>query len=147
MRSLPVLTTLVLATPQCDGCGRCCKASPGLFVPEDFGSDLERMREAVSAGRVSIDWWEGDGEIYYLRPATKDGVGEVFHPSWGGACNHLSDAGCGLTYEARPRQCRGLVPGEPGVRDCIEPGADKRDFVAQWEEWSERVEAMGRSLQ
>lgn len=105
------------------------------------------MSSAVRAGRVSIDWWEGDGEIYYLRPATKGGVGEVFHPSWGGECNYLEAAGCGLTYEARPRQCRGLVPGEPDVRNCIEPGAEKRDFVAAWEEWSDRVLAMGSAIE
>lgn len=146
MRPLPILTAPVPATAQCSGCGKCCKAAPGLFVPEDFGNDLSRMREAIAAGRVAIDWWEGE-RVYYLRPATKDGVGYVFHASWGGTCNHLGDAGCGLTYEARPRQCRGLVPGEPGVRNCTEPGADKRDFVAQWEEWSDRVFETGSAIE
>lgn len=143
MRPLPILTAPVLATAQCNGCGKCCKASPGLFVPEDFGNDLSRMREAIAAGRVAIDWWEGE-RVYYLRPATKAMQGEVFDPSWGGECNYLTATGCELTYEARPRQCRGLVPGEPY---CIESGADKYDFVTAWLEWSDRVLETGSAIE
>ena len=129
VRSLPILTAPVLATAQCNGCGKCCKVCWGSSVPEDFGNDLSRMREAIAAGRVAIDWWEGERVYHRVRPRRRCRARCSIRR--GGECNYLTATGCELTYEARPRQCRGLVPGEPGVRNCIEPGAEKYDFVAR----------------
>ena len=141
----PILTAPVLATAQCNGCGKCCKVCRGFFVPEDFGNDLSRMGRLSLLAASRSTGGRASGSTTCVRPRRR--WGEVFDPSWGGECNYLTATGCELTHEARPRQCRGLVPGEPGVRNCIEPGAEKYDFVAAWSGWADRVLEMGGAIE
>jgi len=117
----------------CTPCGgKCCKAIPGIYWPEDFGSDhdevIANVRAAIAAGRTTLDYWEGvtSDDMYYVRPATKGMEGASIDPSEGGECTHLTATGCTLTWTARPAQCRALEP-KPGrsaaARSCEVPPA------------------------
>lgn len=90
--------------------GSCCKTLPGQYAPEDLKETItyDLVKKLLYEGKHSIDWLEGDEEIYYLRPATINGG--MIDPSWGGRCVNLTDDGCSLTEDVRPLQCRMLKP-------------------------------------
>lgn len=110
----------------CKECGgRCCKRMGCHYSPEDFKEiTYESLKKEIEKGFISIDWWEGnpfeneiDDDIdraYYLRIRNKDG--KIVDPSWGGECILLTDDGCPLSYEERPKGARMLEPDEYG---CI----------------------------
>jgi Fe-S-cluster containining protein len=157
VRRLPIIATRATGFAECQGCGSCCKGYPGLYVPEDFGEDIERMAKAIRDGVAQVDRWdftEDDtlGEVYFLRAPTRKSQGRVIDFTWGGACALLRADGCSLQYEARPRNCRGLVPAKTdGERDCREDTLageriEKRDYVATWEPFSGQVAALARRI-
>lgn len=147
--NLPVInvTSGVQDAATCARCeGECCKRSPGIVHPGDLGprsSLVEVLVAYVRTGRWAFDYWEGDPrpksrqskppltECYYLRPATIKAPGKVIDASWGGQCCLLTDAGCSLAFENRPRQCRELVPNPECPGRCDEPFS-KQDIVASW---------------
>ena len=103
----------------CAACIRkCCERYPGTAFPKDFGTKradvLAAVRAAIETGHYCFDWWEGDllgGDAgryrtLFVRPATKNRIGVVEDPSWGGACTFLSVEGCALDFEKRPYGCR-----------------------------------------
>lgn len=143
-RALPVLSArLTSGFAQCKGCGKCCKSMPGMYVPADFGGKVHRMADAIRRGVAQVDKWddEGDalGEVYFLRAPTASALGSVFQFSWGNdPCALLRPYGCALTYNDRPRVCRGLVPNRDGTI-CREKGMSKRDFVERWKRFSARL--------
>lgn len=101
---------------QCSKCGgQCCKRIPGNCVPEDIRRlfPAETLRESVikalKTGKFSIDWWEADKPLYYIRPSTVTGAGKVYDGSWGGQCVFLSETGCRLG-DNRPMNCKMLKP-------------------------------------
>jgi len=109
----------------CKACGgKCCKGLPGHAAPEDFGTtkeaQIEGVKKALHAGNWQIDWWEGVAELpvskkrvdkpYLIRPKALDGRNSLFNPTFGGTCVFLGAAGCTLTAEQRPYECRLLVP-------------------------------------
>lgn len=136
MKSLPIFNDRREDAAACGPCGgKCCKSMPGIATPEDFGAPdrdvmQSRLREALSSGRWAIDWWEGDPRpdshaldaAYFVRPATWDKRGTLYDPSWGGRCTFLGVKGCELEYDARPRNCRALIP-RPGT-SCVETDED-----------------------
>lgn len=157
VRRLPVISNRATGFAECQGCGSCCKTYPGLYVPEDFGGDLDRMAKAIGYGVAQVDRWdltEDDalGEVYFLRAPTRKSQGRIIDFTWGGACALLRDDGCSLQYEARPRNCRGIVPAKTdGARDCREDTPtgeriEKRDHVATWKPFSDQVEALAYRL-
>jgi len=106
---------------------------PGIALPEDFGlPDTVQLIAALKSGNWVIDWWEDDKPLYYVRPATKDAIGKLFDPSWGGECVFLEKTGCSLPHDNRPAGCRLLEPNKP---DCIAHGASKFEAGKAWERY------------
>lgn len=109
----------------CEECeGKCCKRLPGGYSPQDIkrlfpAIDLKHsVEKALRTGKISIDWWEDDKPLYYLRPSTVEKVGVIYDPSWGGKCVFLYSDGCALPKNKRPETCRKLEP-KPRNKKCI----------------------------
>lgn len=131
------LSQFVVDSPICAECkGICCRESPGICWPEDINPfDPDRIVQMVSYERYAIDWYEGDprangdlGRVLYVRAAVS-GVADAIHPGWGGECAFLTETGCSLSPDKRPRQCLALVPQENC--DCKE-GFDKEAAAMVW---------------
>ena len=140
----------------------CCEHMPGVCIPADFGTpNLPKLFDALESGKYAIDWWEGnpmpmaeqDDESrlreahkqgYFVRPATKKEVGNVFDPSWGGECVFLTEKGCELPLKKRPAQCRVIVP----VGGKCEPsiGFNKQEVAQSWWPYRGKVERKGNRV-
>lgn len=149
MKRLPVVTDYQV----CADCGgNCCKAMPGGVFPADVwgvdGPDWQRVRAMLESGNYAVDWWEGDPEQYYMRPATVNG-GRVLDGSWGGACVLLTDDGCPLDEDERPTGCRILAP-HPDGGSCTVPDSDRSDKEMAkdaWAPWSEALYALALGIE
>jgi Fe-S-cluster containining protein len=120
----------------CTPCGgKCCKAIPGIYWPEDFGNShdevIANVRAAIAEGKTTLDYWTSDLRLYYPRPAVKGMEGVTIDPSWGGECTHLTAKGCALAWRVRPTQCRSLVPSAKGC-DSPEPYDSKYEAGQAW---------------
>lgn len=139
----------------CAKCGgNCCKRTPGIYSPEQFGApdnkQIERqLYSALMAGRAQIDWWEGDPRKdedrfnpkrvrygYYVRPPIKGHLDEFEFGSWGGECALLTERGCVLPFYDRPIACQMLVP-RTNNDECVMTHPDGND----WEEKREMAVA------
>jgi len=140
----------VEAPSVCAACGGvCCKNQPGAVFPEDVGfpEEPERLISMLRSGRYAIDWWEGDidpeGDLdvcYFVRPAARGREGQTRHASWGNdPCTFLTETGCALPFEERPRGCRMLTPGPEG-KDCQpREGSTKADACRAWRPYHEEL--------
>lgn len=130
---------------ECTACGGvCCKNIPGFTRPNDWGATeeerVERIAAALRSGDYCIDWWEGDprpdGDFHtvdMIRPAHTRKRGQMRHASWGndGPCALLTEAGCSLAHDARPFDCRGLVPNKDHQK-CKPFDEGKKDSAIAW---------------
>lgn len=117
----------------CAACGgQCCLTRPGVEAPERFLAQPDPTAalaaalasgEWVLAEHLGVPWVDGieppEEErrrvIRYPRPATLLERGRGGAPSDALApCAFLDPGGCRLSFEARPRMCRALVP-DPGT--------------------------------
>ena len=126
--------------PICAACGgKCCKTIPGIYWPSDIVPlTADRIAAMIRADLACIDWWEGPIEpeapsrCLFLRGRAVNDHGAITG-SWGGQCTQLTEQGCRLEWEARPRVCRELMPGATLGDDCVVPeGLDKRSCAATW---------------
>ena len=106
---------------HCKACGGyCCNHMSGATYPNDFKKPLhDSLVEAFKSGEWSIDWWEGETPIHYVRPKhlkVKWG-GSLLDPSWGGVCVFLTESGCRLPADKRPAECRSLHKTDGG--SCV----------------------------
>lgn len=119
-------TTSFTNKDVCSKCGgRCCKTCGCHISPYEisFLTSNEIIQLIDNSGCISIDWWEGNpksgGEygkkFFYLRIRNK-GAG-VIDPTWGGECLLLTDTGCMLPTEYRPKCGRLLKPDLEGHCD------------------------------
>ena len=110
----------------CKRCGGgCCKAMGCHISPFDLKTiSIESIISLIEeSGCISIDWWEGDpvnkvqdgSRVYYLR--IKNSNSEVVDPSFGGKCSILTDTGCPIPFEYRPKGARDLIPCD-GEQEC-----------------------------
>lgn len=127
-------------TKQCNKCkGSCCKQLPGCYTPQDIkrlfpAKTVKKSVElALSTNKIAIDWWEGNKELYFLRPSTKDKMGIIIDPSYGGECIYLSEKGCKLSFSQRPYFCKTLEPKESGCDDHIKKGNCKLVAGKMWD--------------
>ena len=121
----------------CKACkGSCCKTMGCHYSPEDFKDlSFEGLKREIEKGHISIDYWEGNPfedsreirQAYYLR--VRNVNSNVVDASWGGTCSLLTDSGCPLTYDSRPKGARLLIPGEG--RNCI-PKYTKQQCAIDW---------------
>lgn len=117
----------------CKKCGGdCCKRYPGITDPKDF-KDEKSMREAIASGLFCMDMWEGEFEgtynVLYIRPSIKEHEGDILDRSWGGPCTFLTGAGCLLSHDSRPRQCRELEPTGQGCKQHHKKESAVRTWV------------------
>lgn len=127
----------------CSRCkGRCCEQMPGACFPEDFDMEhtTENLITAILDGNYAIDSWEGDpGDginktAYFVRPATKSALGEVYDNSWGGECVFLTGIGCELEAKNRPSECQSLEPKEK--LGCeLHNNKNKQNSALQWRKY------------
>lgn len=122
----------------CSKCkGKCCKSMGCHFSPDDF-EDLsyKGLKKEIDKGYISIDWWEGnpfdsDKREYipralFLRIRNRNA--DVVNASWGGVCSLLSDTGCTLSYDKRPKGGRDLIPAEPECKITYTKDQCARDW-------------------
>lgn len=122
----------------CSKCkGKCCKAMGCHFSPDDF-EDLsyEGLKKEIDKGYISIDWWEGNPfdpdnrreipRAFFLRIRNRNS--DVVNASWGGICSLLTDKGCILSYNERPKGGRSLIPAVPECRITYTKDQCARDW-------------------
>ncbi len=140
----------------CAECGgQCCRSRPGMEAPERFLSAADPILalasalasgEWVLAEHVGVPWVDGveppEEErrrvIRYPRPATVHERGRGAPRDELGPCVFLSEGGCRLSFEERPRACRALVPtsgfeceGDWGRREAALAWLPHQEWVAE----------------
>lgn len=125
--------------------GRCCKAMGCSLAPEDMLRALgsrEMTRENVEYllqnGQFAIDSFHmGERAFYYLRMKHKcftfigvDAMGE---------CIALSDSGCSLAFEDRPKGGRMLEGREGG--GCVQHYTQEM-MIADWEPYQAMLKSI-----
>lgn len=135
-------------TEVCSKCkGRCCKSMGCHFAPSDF-KDLtfEGLKKEIDKGYISIDWWEGNpfdedsddiSRACYLRMRNKNS--DIIDASWGGECILLTETGCPLSFEDRPKGGRELIPNSSHY--CTE-GYSKNDASQEWYKYADILESL-----
>lgn len=132
--------------PQiCKACGGDCCHSMGCHIaPEDLmsltSSDIISFID--ESGCISIDWWEGnpvteehdDKRYYFLRIRNKSA--NIIDPSFGGECSILTDTGCVLPFEYRPKGARELIP----CIDNCEQRYTKQQCAIDWMPYNDILE-------
>lgn len=133
----------------CRSCqGSCCKASPGLYAPQDFSIDLDpqmikrKLTELFIAYAAVIDYWSDAevGTIYFVRPSSdfEQGARRINTSFMAfGPCHRLTETGCNLAFNQRPFQCRALIPSQDdsGEYNCHYP-TDAYDKLAVAKRWA-----------
>ena len=107
--------------------GECCKTMGCHLSPEDINVAItyEALKELLDTGNYSIDWWEeyelsGIGKVngYFLRVRNVDGP--IVDPSWGGKCKLLTEQGCSLSFNERPKGGRMLLSKKGALDRCYQ---------------------------
>ncbi len=104
----------------CSRCkGVCCKAGGAHIFPDELAFDIsaDSLINLLSKGIYSVDYWgdppsdlrAGTTRIYYLR-YKHTGRAELLDHSKYIPCILLTENGCRLQHDERPRVCRELVP-------------------------------------
>jgi hypothetical protein len=142
-------------TAACKSCGgACCKQAPGLTSPEDWGAPnrdemVRRIAVALRSTNYGIDWWDTDVELdktLYIRPATAKGRAsrKMRDPSWGGRCALHTDAGCSLSFDERPFECRALKPNPNYETDGCTSAEPKLGVARMWTDYQDVIEQAER---
>ena len=108
-------------TELCKKCGgNCCNGMGCHISPSDLKDlSVESIISLINESNcISIDWWHGNPSLeeitnentYYLR--IKNSKAKTIDPSYRGICSILTDNGCPLSFEYRPKGARELVPHE-----------------------------------
>jgi Fe-S-cluster containining protein len=129
----------------CTSCGgKCCKSMGCHYAPSDFTEiTFETLNNLLAEGYTSIDWWEGDvfgGDrecTYFLR--VRNVNANIVDPSWGGRCILLTDKGCKLSYQDRPKGGRSLIPNSSG--DCIVTYS-KEECCQEWYDYQDILDRL-----
>ena len=127
-------------------CGSCCKSMGCHISPFDLREiSVDSITSLIEESNcISIDWWEGnpinneqDGSrAYFLR--IKNENGKIIDPSFGGRCSILTDTGCPLPFEYRPKGARELIPSE-NKKDC-KPVYSKQQCAIDWYDYQDIME-------
>ena len=136
--------------------GQCCKHGGCELSPSDFkeGVTYETIKARIERGLISIDWWEGNvfediedspyrseniNRCLFLRMRHKGA--SVVDPSFGGECVALTEKGCSLPYDERPKGGRELIPDIEIKKDYLKLNChsdwSKKDSAIEWFEYRE----------
>lgn len=140
------MTEGFLSDNICARCqGRCCKTMGCSLEPEDMLKALqgrtatrENVEDLLQSGQFAIDSFQlGGHAFYFLRMKHKcftfigvDAMGE---------CAALTDAGCSLAFEDRPKGGRMLEGIENG--GCIQHYTQEM-MIADWKPYQEMLGAI-----
>lgn len=124
----------------CTKCGgECCTIMGCHIAPSDLKEiSVDAIISLIDeTGCISIDWWVGNpvtGEFgykgYYLRMRNEDA--NIIDPAWSGhRCSILTDTGCPLSFEYRPKGARELIPNEI-LCDAMYP---KQQCAIEWDKY------------
>lgn len=125
---------------MCSKCGgQCCKNMGCHVSPTDLKEitleSIVAMMDETNC--ISLDWYEGDPEdrsnndpFYFLR--IKNDGASMIDPSWGGRCCLLTDDGCPILFQYRPKGGRALQPG----KNCTD-GYSKAQCAIDWKPYQE----------
>ena len=114
------------------------------YSPDDF-SDLsfEGLKKEIDKGYISIDWWdylEFEGKEYergyFLR--VRNEYAPIVDPSWGGVCILLTEDGCPLSFEERPKGARLLIPSVNKCKSLY----TKEDCCIDWIKYHDILEEL-----
>ena len=129
----------------CSACeGICCKNMGCHYSPDDF-SDLsfEGLKKEIDKGYISIDWWdylEFEGKEYergyFLR--VRNEYAPIVDPSWEGVCILLTEDGCPLSFEERPKGARLLIPSVNKCKSLY----TKEDSCIDWIKYHDILEKL-----
>lgn len=99
----------------CNECGgKCCKSSPGLIFPEDFGRiSLELLKEKFQSGLYAVDICDLPVNATYFIRMKRKGCDSIFDPGRKNECSCLEQNGCRFVHDDRPVACRALIPDPP----------------------------------
>ena len=120
----------------CKKCkGTCCKRMGCHLSPEDINGDItyDKLKRLLDTGNYSIDWWEGEESLYYIRMRNKNA--NIIDPSWGGECVLLTENGCSLNFENRSKGGRMLLARINEFEKCKDYYS-KEDCVHDWQQYS-----------
>ena len=131
----------------CSACGgKCCKAIPGCYMPDDFADPKkDSIKAAIDSGKVAIDCWEGDPTggkrefAYFLRPPTIE-ISNLLDKSWGAACKFVDTSGCTLPIDDKPTGCKLLEP-HIGQGTCQSHGGSMRDASIAWLPYTDLIDS------
>lgn len=136
-------TPVYQPTKLCAVCkGKCCRFVACHYSPRDF-TDLtfSGLKKEIKKGRISIDWWVGDQDEYYLRARH---VGEpIVCGSWGGTCVNLTETGCSLSWDERPLGGKALKPADTIDGTCTS-SYTKEDCKEEWKAYADTLSQLVR---
>lgn len=142
----------------CNNCGSCCKKYAGIVFPEQL-PDINavvlasKLKEGYCFDRYytilddDTNFQEAQDEfVYFMRPQHKGKENRKSDDGlWGGECVFLTDTGCKLTFDERPRQCQILVPSQNRICSLGIPGYRKRDAALAWLPYQNVIRKIVRS--
>ena len=154
----------------CKKCGgSCCKRNACDCSPEDFGNDIEKMREALKTGNYSIDFSRcyansflieprgvtlltekiinSGEEFLYIRPKNqgRPTVDIIHGEDIEGPCIFWNkETGCSLKYEERPMGGRTLIPS-PDPNKCI-PQYSKDLMRKDWKPFTKELADLAKEF-
>lgn len=127
----------------CAKCGgKCCKGTPGLFLPEDISPTLDpqelffNLSEMIASG--DYDFYKhkvyGFHSEYVLVPKPRVVGNKELTADWYrgafGDCKMLTPTGCKLSNDKRPSECKALIPDESF--ECENTTLDRNDIYERW---------------
>lgn len=123
----------------CGKCGgNCCKSMGCHISPDDLSEvTYESIRDLIESGCVSIDQWEADKPIYYLR--MRNSNGKEYDLSWGGICVLFGESGCPLEFSHRPKGARHLIPSGDGRCNDVYSKSDCKDDWKKYQDILSKV--------
>lgn len=136
----------------CKECkGQCCKNMGCHFSPDQFNDlSFEGLKKEIDKGFISIDWWEGnpfdeeDVTIgkrgYFLRVRNKNKG--VIDPAFYGECSLLTEDGCSLSYDERPKGGRELIPTKENGQFKCELKYTKNECARDWYKYSDVLDKL-----
>lgn len=129
----------------CTECGgECCKSMGCQLSPEDIkgGVTYENVKSLLESGKYSIDWWDKDEKFgeYAIFIRARHVDADVIDPSYGGTCVMLTETGCSLSYDDRPKGGRELR-AHP-LHMCDDSGYTKLQSAKDWFEYRDILKVL-----
>lgn len=115
--------------------GLCCRKKGCAYSPDDFKDlSFKGLKKEIDKGFISIAF-EAQNIILRVRHVNAN----IVDIDSKGPCMLLTEKGCMLSFEERPKQGRELIPIEKGV--CI-PIYSIEECAKEWKQYNEVLEEL-----